>query len=213
MSKNRSAQRKIISERTTELKNTYLNKTIKIGKKGVGRITSGEPESEKPEVVSALGEIGTSREAYRKRLSEKHNLDMQIQLILGGSTGAVALWCHIEDAMKSGDSAGFLTYVPVFIQKMESIAPIVLKYEAIQSDEGLPEEDPLAVALNWKLGSKELIQRMNNNVEKLRRCCFLDENYVDADQLIQWYQKTFAERNLEYDENGESDSKGDKNCG
>ena len=70
-----------------------------------------------------------------------------------------------------------------------------------------------AVALNWKLDSKELIQRMNSNVEKLRRCSFLDENYVDADQLIQWYQKTFAERNLEYDENGESDSKGDKNCG
>ena len=115
--------------------------------------------------------------------------------------------------MKSGNSAVFLMYVPVFIQKMESIAPLVLKYEAIQSDGGLPEEDPLAVALNWKLDSKELIQRMNNNVEKLRRCSFLDENYVEADQLIQWYQNTFEERNLEYDENGESDSKGDKNCG
>lgn len=213
MFKKRSAQGTKISKSTPELRNTYLNKNSIIGKKEVGRITSGESESEKPEVVSALGEIGTSREAYRKRLSEKHNFETQIQLILGGSTGAVALWCHIEDAMKSGDSAGFLTYVPVFIQKMESIAPLVLKYEAIQSDEGLPEEDPLAVALNWKLDSKELIQRMNSNVEKLRRCSFLDENYVDADQLIQWYQKTFAERNLEYDENGESDSKGDKNCG
>lgn len=170
-------------------------------------------EIEKAIPASSPRKTENDREVYKKRLSEKHHFDTQIQLILGGSTGAVALWCHIEDAMKSGNSAVFLMYVPVFIQKMESIAPLVLKYEAIQSDEGLPEEDPLAVALNWKLDSKELIQRMNNNVEKLRRCNFLDENYVEADQLIQWYQKTFEERNLEYDENGESDSKGDKNCG
>ena len=172
-----------------------------------------ENEIEKAIPASSQRKTENDREVYKKRLSEKHNLDTQIQLILGGSTGAVALWCHIEDAMKSGNSAVFLMYVPVFIQKMESIAPLVLKYEAIQSDGGLPEEDPLAVALNWKLDSKELIQRMNNNVEKLRRCSFLDENYVEADQLIQWYQNTFEERNLEYDENGESDSKGDKNCG
>lgn len=177
------------------------------------RKTGKGNEVEKTSLIPSSRKAEKDREVYKKRLSEKHNFETQIQLILGGSTGAVALWCHIEDAMKSGDSAGFLTYVPVFIQKMESIAPLVLKYEAIQSDEGLPEEDPLAVALNWKLDSKELIQRMNSNVEKLRRCSFLDENYVDADQLIQWYQKTFAERNLEYDENGESDSKGDKNCG
>ena len=101
----------------------------------------------------------------------------------------------------------------IFIKKMESVAPLVLKYEAIQSDGVLPEEDPLAVALNWKLDSKELIQNMNGNVEKLRRCSFLNETYVDADQLVQWYQKTFEERNLEDDENSEADSKGDKSCG
>ena len=172
-----------------------------------------ENEIEKAISASSPRKPENDREAYEKRLSEKHNLDMQIQLILGGSTGAVALWCHIEDAMKSGDSAGFLTYVPVFIKKMESVAPLVLKYEAIQSDGVLPEEDPLAVALNWKLDSKELIQNMNGNVEKLRRCSFLNETYVDADQLVQWYQKTFEERNLEDDENSEADSKGDKSCG
>lgn len=189
----------------------YADKNKKRSKKENSNKEQKPGDEKNEKTIPAIPQRKTEkdREVYKKRLSEKHNFETRIQLILGGSTGAVALWCHIEDAMKSGDSAGFLTYVPVFIQKMESIAPLVLKYEAIQSDEGLPEEDPLAVALNWKLDSKELIQRMNSNVEKLRRCSFLDENYVDADQLIQWYQKTFAERNLEYDENGESDSKGD----
>lgn len=202
MSKNRSAQGAKISKNTTELRKTHLNKTNKIGKKEVGRITSGEPESEKPEVASALGEIGTSREAYRQRLAEKHFLDAQIQSILGGDTGVVEQWCHIENAMKSGDSAEFLTYVPKFIQNMKMVTPLVLQYDAIQSDEGLSEDDPLAVALNWKLDSKKLIQRMNNNAEKLVKCDFLDKKYVDADELIQWYQRNFEGKVLKYDENG-----------
>lgn len=210
--KNKSDKAEEFAKWLREKRDKGKDKYEKEPSSGEREIEKGN-EVEKTSLIPSSRKMEENREVYKNRLSEKHNFDTQIQLILGGSTGAVALWCHIEDAMKSGDSAGFLTYVPVFIKKMESVAPLVLKYEAIQSDEGLPEEDPLAVALNWKLDSKELIQKMNNNAEKLRRCNFLDENYVDADQLIQWYQKTFEERNLEYDENSESDSKGDKNCG
>lgn len=167
-----------------------------------GRVSSGESESKKSEVAPTLGEIGTTREAYRQRLAEKHFLDAQIQSILGGDTGVVEQWCHIENAMKSGDSAEFLTYVPKFIQNMKMVTPLVLQYDAIQSDEGLSEDDPLAVALNWKLDSKKLIQRMNNNAEKLVKCDFLDKKYVDADELIQWYQRNFEGKVLKYDENG-----------
>lgn len=193
----RSQKEKRNHENAKELRIKHDNKKNRQNRKGEskhqgGRVSSGESESKKSEVAPTLGETGTTREAYRQRLAEKHFLDAQIQSILGGDTGVVEQWCHIENAMKSGDSAEFLTYVPKFIQNMKMVTPLVLQYNAIQSDEGLSEDDPLAVALNWKLDSKELIQRMNNNAEKLVKCDFLDKKYVDADELIQWYQRNFG---------------------
>ena len=122
---------------------------------------------------------------------EKSRLDNQISTALGSDTGILALWNQIEMEMASGNVTLFKEYSTSFLKKVDSMNALVAKYQAIRPLPTDPKGDPMTRSLELPLESEAAVQKVNQQVEKLKASSILENEDLNAKQLQNWYQGTF----------------------
>lgn len=145
-------------------------------------------EKEKLQPVKQDPQLRREQEA---RAMEKSRLDNQISTALGSDTGILALWNQIEMEMASGNVTLFKEYSTSFLKKVDSMNALVAKYQAIRPLPTDPKGDPMTRSLELPLESEAAVQKVNQQVEKLKASSILENEDLNAKQLQNWYQGTF----------------------
>lgn len=156
-------------------------------KKVEGQFDNKEREQE--EEAACIEEEKLLRQDREQRAMKKNRLDSQIQLLLGCGTGILATWDYLGLGITTGSVTTFKTLAPKFIKKVEDLNRVVEEYDAIKSISSDPKEDLLTMALDRKLKSRKLIEQVNENAEKLKDSGFLEEQDIDPERLLEWYQQ------------------------
>lgn len=145
-------------------------------------------EKEKLQPVKQDPQLRREQEA---RAMEKSRLDNQISTALGSDTGILALWNQIEMEMASGNVTLFKEYSASLLKKVDSMNALVAKYQAIRPLPTDPKGDPMTRSLELPLESEAAVQKVNQQVEKLKASGILENEDLNAKQLQDWYQGTF----------------------
>ena len=155
--------------------------------KDEGQLDNREMEQEKE--AARLEEEKLLRQDREQRVMKKNRLESQIQLMLGGGTGILAIWDHLVLGITTGSITAFKTLAPKFVKKVEDLNEIVEEYDAMKSISSDPKEDLLTMAFDRELKSRKLIAQVNENAEKLKASGFLGEQEIDPERLLEWYQQ------------------------
>lgn len=155
--------------------------------KDEGQLDNREMEQEKE--AARLEEEKLLRQDREQRVMKKNRLESQIQLMLGGGTGILAIWDHLVLGITTGSITTFKTLAPKFVKKVEDLNEIVEEYDAMKSISSDPKEDLLTMAFDRELKSRKLIAQVNENAEKLKASGFWGEQEIDPERLLEWYQQ------------------------